>query len=166
VSGRVRKIRAPREAGAITVEQTRDVAQVAALIEGSRIAIRNPPPPAACYLMAYLGADPAGAVGVETLVDAAYISLLFVTESTRRRGVGAALIAAARKAAHTRGARRLFALASDGNYLRRFGFVPAPMDEFSDAFGAVDADCARMAPESARCAAFSLDISRDGVIER
>jgi GNAT superfamily N-acetyltransferase len=172
VSGRVRKIKRRREAGEITVEQTRDVAQVAALIEGSRITLKHPPPSAACYLMAFFGAEPAGAVGVETVVDAAYISLLFVTESTRRRGIGAALIMAARKAAHTRGARRLFALATDGNYLRRFGFVPAALDEFVEAFGAVPgfgaiaADPARMAPESARCGAFCLDISRDGVIER
>lgn len=124
--------------------------------------------PAACYLMAYSGADPVGAVGVETVVDAALMRSLVVAEPMRRRGIGAALIAAVRNAAHTRGARRLFALAPDDNYLRRFGFVPVAVRELLDALGgALTADHLRAMPaELMRCSAFCLDISRDGVIAR
>ncbi len=83
--------------------------------------------PAGCYLLAYAGAEAVGVVGVETVVDAGLISILMVIEPMRRRGIGAALLAAARKAAHTRGARQLFAIASDSGYLPRFGFAPISM---------------------------------------
>ena len=56
-------------------------------------------------------------------MDAAVIRSLGVVEAMRRRGIGAALVNAARKAAHTRGARRLYALGRRGEeYLLRFGF--------------------------------------------
>jgi len=165
VTARVKKIRRRRLAGELNVEQTQDLAQVAAILEASGIRTAGLTRPAACYLLAYLGAEPVGAVGVETVVDAALMRVLAVRGPMRRHGIGAALVAAARKAAHTRGARRLFALAPDGDYLRRFGFVSAAASELGDALGGVSAILA--APdEAASCSAFCLDISRDGVIVR
>src|SRR5580700_2901431 len=83
--------------------------------------------PGGCYLMAYVGEVVAGVVGIEARVDAAVIRSLMVMESMRRRGIGAALVAAARKAAHTRGARTLYAISAHGDgasYFARFGFAP------------------------------------------
>src|ERR1700730_1899798 len=79
--------------------------------------------PGACWIAASVGDAIAGVAGIETIVDAAVIRSLVVVEAMRRRGIGAALINAARKAAHTRGARRLYALGRRGeDYLLRFGF--------------------------------------------
>jgi N-acetylglutamate synthase-like GNAT family acetyltransferase len=165
VTGRVRKIRRRRLAGELSVEQTRDLALVAAILEASGIRITGLDRPAACYLLAYSGAEPVGAVGVETVVDAGLMRVLAVTARARRHGIGAALVAAARKAAHTRGARRLFALAPDGNYLRRFGFVPVTASELSETIGGVSATLPAR-DESVHCSVFCLDISSDGVIVR
>jgi N-acetylglutamate synthase-like GNAT family acetyltransferase len=88
----------------------------------------------------------------------------------RGRGVGAALVAAARAAAHTRGAHRLYALAHDpaDKYLARFGFAPVALSELLDALaGTFMADHVRTHPgELSGRRALCLDISRDGVIER
>src|SRR5580692_3070009 len=82
--------------------------------------------PGGCYLTAHVGDRLAGVIGIEARVDAALIRSLMVAESDRRRGIGAALIAAARTAAHTRGARTLYAIAADeetSEYFARFGFA-------------------------------------------
>src|ERR1700728_2149276 len=84
--------------------------------------------PGGCYLTAYVGDRLAGVIGIEARVDAALIRSLIVAETDRRCGIGAALVAAARTAAHTRGARTLYALASDSGaarYFERFGFTPS-----------------------------------------
>ena len=110
-----------------------------------------------------------GVVGVETIVDAAVIRSLAVVEAMRRRGIGAALVNAARKAAHTRGARRLYALGRRGEeYLLRFGFERiAGTEMIDDLAGTFTADYLRAHPgELARMDPLRLDISRDGVIER
>lgn len=110
-----------------------------------------------------------GIVGVETIVDAAVIRSLAVAEAMRRRGIGAALVSAARKAAHTRGARRLYALGRRGEeYLLRFGFERvAAADMIDDLAGTFTADYLRAHPnELARMDPLRLDISRDGIIER
>jgi len=128
--------------------------------------------PGACWIAASVSdaaSGVVGIVGVETIVDAAVIRSLAVAQAMRRRGIGAALIIAARKAAHTRGARRLYALGRRGEeYLLRFGFervVAAEMiDDLADTF---TADYLRAHPdELARMDPVRLDISRDGVIER
>src|SRR5260370_15294676 len=77
--------------------------------------------------MAYRGGEPVGVVGIETKVDGALMRSLVVVEPMRRRGVGKALVEAARAAAHTRGARRLYCLADGAanDYLKRLGFKPA-----------------------------------------
>lgn len=116
-----------------------------------------------------MGEAAAGVAGVETIVDAAVIRALAVAEAMRRRGVGAALVNAARKAAHTRGARRLYALGRRGEeYLLRFGFERVAAKEMiDDLAGAFTADYLRAHPgELARMDPLRLDISRDGVIER
>lgn len=120
--------------------------------------------------MAYFGAEPAGVVGVETKIDVALMRSLAVAEPMRGRGVGAALVAAARAAAHTRGAHRLYALGRDDayNYLARFGFAPVALSELLNALaGTFMADYVRTHPgEFSDHRALCLDISRDGVIER
>jgi GNAT superfamily N-acetyltransferase len=167
MSVRVKKIRRRRVEGEIVVEQTRDLAPVIAVVErcGANV---DRITPAGCYLIAYSGDEAVGVVGVETVVDAGLVSLLMVIEPMRRRGIGAALVAAARKAAHTRGARQLFAMASDSSYLPRFGFTAISTSELSDAMGEkTPPDLSGHAPgESVRWMAFSLDISQDGVILR
>ena len=110
-------------------------------------------------------------VGIEARVDAALIRSLIVVDTMRRRGIGAALIAAARTAAHTRGARTLYAIVPDGDsarYFARCGFAPAASEEVLKALaGTFTADYLRQRPnESARLRPLSLDIANDGVIER
>jgi N-acetylglutamate synthase-like GNAT family acetyltransferase len=169
VATRAKKIRR-RNDGELMVEQTRDMKTVAAMLEAAGMDIAGLDWPAGCYLMAYFGNQPAGVVGVETQVDVALIRSLVVAEAMRHGGVGAALINAARLAAHTRGARWLYALTSDeaAGYLAHFGFMPVAIGEALDTLaGTFMADYIRSRPgEIARCAAFCLDISRDGVIIR
>ena len=110
-----------------------------------------------------------GIVGVETIVDAAVIRSLAVVEAMRRRGIGAALVSAARKAAHTRGGRRLYALGCRGEeFLLRFGFERvAAAQMIDDLAGTFTVEYLRAHPdELARMDPVRLDISRDGVIER
>ncbi|HVA84304.1 MAG TPA: GNAT family N-acetyltransferase [Candidatus Binataceae bacterium] len=125
--------------------------------------------PGACWIAASVGEAIAGVAGIETIVDAAVIRSLAVAEAMRRRGIGAALVKAARKAAHTRGARRLYALGRRGEeYLLRFGFERvAAAGMIDDLAGTFTADYLRAHPdELARIDSLRLDISRDGVIER
>lgn len=127
--------------------------------------------PGGCYLIAYIGDEVAGVVGIEARVDAALIRSLLVIEHMRRRGIGAALISAARTAAHTRGARSLYALAprdDSAHYLERFGFAPAPWQEMLEALtGTFMADYLRRHPDAlARIRTLSVDLSQDGVILR
>ena len=107
-----------------------------------------------CFLIAYSGDDPVGIVGVEATVDSAFIRLLWVAEAMRRRGIGGALVAGGRTAAHTRGARTLYVCAANhGAFLSRLGFVPSPP--------------LQAAPkEGERDPLWMLDLSRDGIIER
>lgn len=103
------------------------------------------------------------------MVDAGVIHSLAVVEPMRRRGIGAVLVGAARKAAHTRGARRLYAIATDAiGYLDRFGFERAAVGEMlDDLAGTFIAGYLSAHPETAaRLVTVRLDISRDGVIDR
>lgn len=103
------------------------------------------------------------------MVDAAVIHSLAVVEAMRRRGIGSALVGAARKAAHTRGARRLYAIGGDGvGYLDRFGFERAAASEMVDNLaGTFIAGYLSAHPDAAaKLVTMRLDISRDGVIER
>ena len=181
-----KKIRRRRVPGAIAIEQTADLARVAALLEAAAMSTAGVTAPGGCFLIAYAGDDPAGAVGIEARVDAALMRSLIVIERLRGRGIGAALIAAARTAAHTRGARRLYALAPDDrarHYLARFGFAPVAPEELLEALAGTftveglrtdpDAIADRRDSASDSAAGFGYpilpmmaDLSNDGVIVR
>ena len=111
-------------AGELVVEQTRDLALVRAMLERGGMTTEGIEWPAACYIVAYFGDEAVGVIGVEPKIDAALIRSLCVNESMRRRGIGGALLAAARKAAHTRGARHLYLFGADaGGFFERHGFT-------------------------------------------
>src|SRR5271166_3183476 len=94
-----------KQEGKLIIEQTRDLEVVRAMLSGAGMITEGLEWPAVCYLVAYFGTEPVGVVGIEPSLDAALIRSLYVADAMRGRGIGAGLIAAARKAAHTRGAR-------------------------------------------------------------
>ena len=100
-------------AGELVIEQTRNLGLVRDMLARAGMITDGIEWPAACYIVAYVGDEAVGVVGVESKIDAALIRSLYVNQSSRRRGIGGALLAAARKAAHTRGARHLY-LFSEG----------------------------------------------------
>src|SRR5271156_4446714 len=156
-------------AGELVVEQTRDLALVRAMLERGGITTGGIEWPAACYIVAYLGDDAVGVIGVEPKIDAALIRSLFVNESMRRRGIGGALLAAARKAAHTRGARHLYLFGAEaGGFFERHGFTAVVAADVVAAIpGVPEGERIRARPpELTRQAGYHLDISGDGVIER
>ncbi|MGA7870319.1 MAG: GNAT family N-acetyltransferase, partial [Candidatus Binatus sp.] len=109
-------------AGELVIEQTRDLARVRKLLARAGMMTAGIEWPAACYIVAYVGDEAVGMIGVESKIDAALIRSLYVDESMRRRGIGGALVAAARKAAHTRGARHLYLFSTDaGEFFARHG---------------------------------------------
>jgi len=156
-------------AGELVIEQTRDLALVREMLTRAGTMTDGIEWPAACYLVAYLGDEAAGVIGVESKIDAALIRSLYVNESMRRRGIGGALVAAARKAAHTRGARHLYLFSTEaGGFFERHGFTTVAVAEVIAAIpGVPQVDYYRERPdELAREVAYHLDISGDGVIER
>jgi len=156
-------------AGELVVEQTRDLAIVRAMLERSGMTTEGIEWPAACYIVAYLGDEAVGVIGVEPKIDAALIRSLWVNESMRRRGIGSALLAAARKAAHTRGARHLYLFGADaGGFFERRGFTAVAVGDVIAAIpGVPEVERIRAWPEElAREVGYHLDISGDGVIER
>ena len=162
-------IRRRRVEGELIVEQTRERATVEIIRKAAGMSPLGCAWAAGCYLIAYSGSEVAGVVGIESKVDTALMRSLAVVEPMRRRGVGAALIAAARVAAHTRGARRLYALAcGTDSFLVRFGFGPVAIGELLGALrGTSLADQLAANPQAlARARAFSLDLSHDGLIVR
>jgi len=155
--------------GELVIEQTRDLVRVREMIAGAGMTTEGIEWPAACYLLAYDGDEAIGVVGVEAKIDAALIRSLHVKASMRRRGIGAALVAAARKAAHTRGAAHLYLITKDaGDYFARLGFEPVEAGRVMTAMaGAPQIEHYRAHPKECACeAGFHLDISSDGVIER
>ncbi len=157
-------------AGELVIEQTRDIAAVRAFLEAGRMITDGVEWPAACYLMAFFGDAAVGVIGVEPKIDAALIRSLHVIEAMRHRGVAARLIADARKAAHTRGARTLylFAYPELRNFFERFGFSEGAPERLMNALrGAPEVEYYRAHPEElARECAMALDISNDGLIAR
>lgn len=155
--------------GELVIEQTRDLAQVREMLSRAGMITDGIEWPAACYLLAYFGVQPAGVIGVEPKIDAALIRSLYVVESMRKRGIGSALVAAARKAAHTRGARHLYLFSTEaGDFFVALGFQPASISDLTGALpGIPQVEYYRARPdELAREIAYQLDISRDGVIDR
>jgi N-acetylglutamate synthase-like GNAT family acetyltransferase len=156
-------------AGELVVEQTRDLALVREMLERGGMATAGIEWPAACYIVAYVGDEAVGVIGVEPKIDAALLRSLWVNESMRRRGIGGALVAAARKAAHTRGARHLYLFGVDASdFFERRGFMKIAVAEVVAAIpGVPQVECFRAQPaELARQAGYHLDISGDGLIER
>jgi N-acetylglutamate synthase-like GNAT family acetyltransferase len=156
-------------AGELVIEQTRDIELVRAMLARGGLTTDGIEWPAACYLLAYFGDDAVGVIGVEPKVDAALLRSLYVDESMRGRGIGATLFAAARKAAHTRGARHLYLFSTDaGEFFERHGFTIVPVADVLAALpGVPQVEHYRARPEElAREVAYHLDISADGVIER
>ena len=155
--------------GELVIEQTRDLVRVREMIASAGMMTDGIEWPAACYILAYHGDEAIGVVGVEAKIDAALIRSLYVQPAMRQRGIGAALLAAARKAAHTRGARHLYLFSTDaGGFFERQGFVRAEVADVIAALPNVpQVEYYRARPaELAREIAYHLDISGDGVIER
>ncbi len=157
-----------RQEGKLSVEQARDVAGVRAMLDAAGMMTDGVESPSSCYLIAYFGHEPVGVVGIEPMLDAALMRSLYVVPAMRRRGVGAALIDAGRKAAHSRGVRSLYAVGDGaGEYLRRFGFSPVAVETLLSATSGMPGIAHyRERPEALRDDAFFLDISQDGIIAR
>jgi N-acetylglutamate synthase-like GNAT family acetyltransferase len=158
-----------KQEGKLVLEQTRDLGIVRAILSRAGMSTEGLEWPAACYLLAFLGNQPVGVVGVEPSLDAALIRSVYVVDAMRRRGIGAALIEAARKAAHTRGARSVYLFSTEaGDFFKRFGFVEVPVAQLITALSAVPrVKYYRARPDDlAREVAWYLDISQDGVIIR
>jgi N-acetylglutamate synthase-like GNAT family acetyltransferase len=156
-------------AGELVIEQTRDLARVRAMLERAAMLTDGIDAPSSCYILAFFGDEAVGVVGVEPRLDAALIRSLYVVESMRSRGIGAALVAAARKAAHTRGARHLYLFSNEaGDFFLGMGFQRIAVERTLTATrGAPQVEYYRARPEElAREVTYYLDISRDGVIER
>jgi N-acetylglutamate synthase-like GNAT family acetyltransferase len=156
-------------AGELVIEQTRDLERVRAMLARAGMTTDGIDWPAACYIVAYLGDEAVGVIGVESKLDAALLRSLYVNESMRGRGIGAALVTAARKAAHTRGARHLYLFTRDaGEFFERLAFEPTDTASVMSALaGAPQVEYYRAHPEELGSeAAYHLDISGDGVIER
>jgi GNAT superfamily N-acetyltransferase len=154
-----------KQPGKLVIEQTHDVAAVRAMLESAGMNSGGVEWPPACYIAAYVGAEPVGIVGVEPMIDAALIRSLYVAESMRGRGIGAELLGAARKAAHTRGARALFLFSTGaGDYFKKFGFIEVPVAQLIAALeGVPQVEFYKARPdELAREVAWYLDISHDG----
>lgn len=165
----LKKVSKKRRSGELLIAQTRDLARVREMLSGAAMLTAGIEWPPACYLIAFFGEEPVGVVGIEPKLDAALIRSLYVAAPMRRRGIGAALVAAARKAAHTRGARHLYLFTEDaGGFFLRLGFEPAAVANTMDALaGAPQVEFYRAHPEEFGChAAFHLDISADGLIQR
>src|SRR5260370_20997776 len=115
-------------AGELVIEQTRHLARVREMLAQAGLTTEGIEWPAACYLVAYFGDDAVGVIGVEPKIDAALIRSVYVNESMRGRGIGAALVAAARKAAHTPGARHLYLFSTDaGEFFEPCAFTMVPV---------------------------------------
>lgn len=155
--------------GELVIEQTRDLVRVREILASAAMMTDGIEWPAACYILAYNGDEPIGVVGVEAKIDAALIRSLYVKPSMRQRGIGAALLAAARKAAQTRGARHLYLFSTEaGSFFERQGFVLTDVTNIVAALSGVpQVEYYRARPaDLAREVGYHLDISGDGVIER
>ena len=156
--------------GELVIEQSRDLDTVRATLASGGMITRGIEWPQACYLLAFFGDDPVGVVGVEPMIDAALMRSLYVVEPMRRRGIATQLFSAARKAAHSRGARviYLFAYPELMSFFARFGVSEVAVDLLMNALGGTpEVEYYRARPDLlGRERALRLDISQDGVIQR
>src|SRR5258708_34176536 len=106
--------------GELVIEQTRNLVLVREMLAGAAMMTDGIEWRAACYILAYNGDEAIGVVGIEAKIDAALIRSVYVKPAMRQRGIGAGLLAAAPKAAHTRGARHLYLFSTDsGSFFAR-----------------------------------------------
>ena len=157
--------------GLQTIEQTRDLEAVRRLLSQAGLSDYGVDSPASCYIVAYHGHDPIGVVVVESKVTAALIRSFFVLDQFRHRTLETDLFAAARKAAHTRGARELYGLSSSSeacDFWEHLGFEEVRLSELLCRLdGVPQVEYYKSHREELEGkAAFRLDISSDGVIER
>jgi N-acetylglutamate synthase-like GNAT family acetyltransferase len=160
-----------RAPGEIGIEQTHDLSPVRTMLQGLGLSVEGLDWAAACYLLAYQGDSPIGAVGIEPRIDGAFLRSLAVVEPMRRHGVGMALVKAARVAAHTRGARTLYTLipSSHFEWFERQGFVPIQLAELKRALAGtflIDHLSEHQPGVLDEMSALAVDIANDGVIER
>jgi amino-acid N-acetyltransferase len=160
-----------RAADEFGIEQTRDPAVVRSILEAAGLIAEGVESPSSCYLIAYCGNEPIGTAGIESRIDAAILRSLAVAESMRGRGIGEALIKAARVAAHTRGARILYVLTKEPltGWFTRLGFVMVPMSKLRSALSGtflLNYLVANYPEGLEEMTAMALDIANDGVIER
>jgi amino-acid N-acetyltransferase len=158
-----------KQEGELVIEQTRDLAMVRAMLSSAGMGTEGLEWPPACYIAAYFGSELVGVIGVEPSLDAALLRSLYVVDTMRGRGIGAELVASARKAAHTRGARSLYMFGTDaGDFFKRFGFAEVPIAQLVAALGGTPlVRYYRARPDDlALEVAWYLDISQDGVIVR
>ena len=149
------------------VEQTFDRVLIAALLDQARAKVPEEfINKAQCFLVAYSGDEPIGIAALQSEVDKALLWPVFVVETMRRRGVGGSLIQAARVAAHSRGARTLYAKVPPAlvDYFVRSGFADAAADDHGEAQPPMPRVNRSTQPSEWRV--LRLDISRDGIIER
>jgi N-acetylglutamate synthase-like GNAT family acetyltransferase len=153
-----------KQEGKLIIEQTRDLETVRAMLSRAGLLTEGIEWPAACYLVAYFGTQPVGLVGIEPSLDAALIRCVYVIDAMRGRGIGADLVTAGRKAAHTRGARSLYMFGGRGFT----SWIEVPVAQLIAALGATPIVKYHLAhpDDLARETAWYLDISQDGVILR
>jgi amino-acid N-acetyltransferase len=160
-----------RAADEFGIEQTRDPAVVRSILEAAGLIAEGVEAPSSCYLIAYRGNQPIGAVGIESRIDAAMLRSLAVAAPMRRRGIGEALVKAARIAAHTRGARTLYTLTSEplAGWFARLGFAMVPISKLTTALSGtflLNYLAANYPHRFEQMTGMALDIANDGVIER
>jgi N-acetylglutamate synthase-like GNAT family acetyltransferase len=154
--------------GEVRVEQSHDADVIATLLDSAGMETPRDFTGSNCFLVAYYGDEPVGIAGLTTEVDAALMNPIFVRERMRRRGIGSALMRAVRMAAHTRGARIVFASipVQFMDYFANHGFAPTSQKEAHELFRQPSI-VSRSGPASATPRfVVRLDISRDGLIER
>jgi N-acetylglutamate synthase-like GNAT family acetyltransferase len=168
MSARARKIRRRRQPGEVTIEQTHDAALIEAMLDRAAATLRtNIAAEAECFLIAYSGEEPVGIAGLQTEVDAALMSPIFVVSEMRQRAIGARLVLEVRRAAHVRGARTLYTIvpARMTDYFVRLGFTEATGAELNQAVGrASNFHCQSLNPEAYW--PLRLDLSQEGIVAR
>jgi len=158
-----------RPAGQVIVEQARALAALGALLDEAGLDADRIARTGALILVAWLDDESVGVAELTSHVDAALMRALWVAPAMRRRGIGAALMAAVRKAARIRGARRLYALgAEDAEWSRRFGFaqVDRNLESGDERWLRSAIEFEADSPPASKLALWILDISGDGVIDR
>jgi GNAT superfamily N-acetyltransferase len=109
-----------------------------------------------CRLIAFVGDEPAGALGLETDLDCAVIRFFFVLPQQRRRKVGSNLMSSARTAARTRGVRIIYISEFEPvEFLQSIGFVKP-----------ISIPPNRSLSPRLTGSSWELDISQDGIIMR